>query len=140
MMRLYLATLPFVLLLLTSCERDQRRACSPPLSSWGDPHDFSGLLPPVVRVSLNQAGGAYWNGAKVSSRLLVQRFTAVRTMRPPQPIVFLETEMGAPCERVDAIRAEMERILHCSEERGVCAEGIMTVWEHTPSPPETPPS
>ena len=85
-------------------------------------------------------GSVYWDGVQVTPTVLSQRLSMVRAMRPPQPIVFLETEMGVPCDRVDNIRAEMNRTLHCAEEGGVCDEGIMTVWEKLPAPPGTPPS
>jgi hypothetical protein len=133
--------LPTLLLVsVTGCGPEERRACTPPPAEWGKPHDFSGLLPPVFRVSVDQTGQVYWDGSKITPMLLSQRLSTVRAARPPQPIVFLETEMGAPCDRVDSIRAEMNRILRCTERRGICSEGIMTVWEHTPPPRGSPPS
>jgi len=80
----------------------------------------------------------YWNGQATTFPRLSHYLDIVATMNP-RPHTFLETEMGAPCALLDRIRDEMDRRLQCRSE-GFCAEGIWTVWEHTPLPLGTPPS
>jgi N-acetyl-gamma-glutamylphosphate reductase len=57
----------------------------------------------------------------------------------PEPWIFLETEMGASCSAVEAVRDQVEKHVDCSTGYR-CNEGIMDVWEHTPVPPGTKPS
>ena len=54
-----------------------------------------------------------------------------------EPIVFLETEMGIPCETLNAVRKQMDEALECKKS-GRCSEGIQTVWRELPRPPGTP--
>ncbi len=70
----------------------------------------------------------------------MSHYLAIVDGMSPEPVTLLETEMGAPCALVERVRDEMERRLHCSGFRGLCAEGIWKVWQETPLPPGTPPS
>lgn len=114
------------------------RACTPPRAHWMPQGNFDGLMPPILRLSMDRNGAIHWNGRVTSLSQLSGYLATIHTMRP-EPIVFLETEMGAPCAAVEAVRDEMERRMHCSD-HGTCAEGIWTVWQATPTPPGTPPS
>ena len=113
------------------------RACSPPRPAWlaHGPLD-AGLMPPAMRVSLDRNGAIYWNGHRTTLPRLREYLSIIVTMEP-QPVTFLDTEMGTPCALVDQVREEMERHLHCAA-HGFCAEGIWEVWEETPIPPGTP--
>ncbi|HTU11769.1 MAG TPA: hypothetical protein VMG08_12830 [Allosphingosinicella sp.] len=113
-------------------------ACTPPRANWMRQGNFDGLMPPINRLSLDRNGAIHWNGRVIAMRQLSEYLGIVHGMNP-EPIVFLETEMGAPCARLEAIRDEMERRMECSN-FGSCAEGIWHVWQATPTPPGTPPS
>lgn len=114
-------------------------ACTPPLTHWGKgPINFNGLLPGLIKVSLDSKGTIYWDGKEISGTKLSDYLGRVQKMEP-QPIVFLETQMGAPCETLDQLRSEMDRKLAC-DEYGPCFEGILSVWREMPMPPGTPPS
>jgi hypothetical protein len=58
---------------------------------------------------------------------------------PPPVNVFLETEMGADCALIEKVRDAFDRNLHCKQS-GQCAEGILSLWQHWPVKPGTPPS
>jgi biopolymer transport protein ExbD len=88
------------------------------------------------KIALDRAGKLYWNGSEVTPQTL-DKYLAVMSAMNPEPWVFLETEMGAPCASLDAIRDQVEKHMHC-EQGGRCNEGIMTVWDNTPNPPGTP--
>jgi hypothetical protein len=126
--------------LLAGCSQAQvvERACTPPRAYWEPQHNFDGLMPPINRVSLDRNNIVYWNGRAVSLRRLSRYLGIVHGMNP-EPLTFLDSEMGAPCATMEAIRDEMDRRLECRNS-GRCAEGIMAVWEETPTPPGTPPS
>jgi hypothetical protein len=123
------------LLLTSACSKQPERACSPPLSTWRKPGPFFLV---VNKIAVDRTGATYWNGKPISAQTLDKYLSVVPTMNPI-PAVFLETEMGAPCASVDAVRKKMEERLGCSH-GGPCAEGIMDVWENTPLPPGTPPA
>lgn len=117
----------------------EAKACTPPRSHWMRPVPLdAGLSPPINRISLDSQGMIYWNGQATTFPRLSHYLDIVAAMNP-RPHTFLETEMGAPCALLDRIRDEMDRRLQCRTQ-GSCAEGIWTVWEHTPLPPGTPPS
>lgn len=88
------------------------------------------------KVALDKAGALYWNGKPIHSDAL-EKYLALQPTLNPQPIIFLETEMGAPCASLDAVRDQIERHIHCAES-GRCNEGILTVWDNIPRPPGTP--
>jgi hypothetical protein len=85
------------------------------------------------KIALDRNGATYWNGTPISARTLDKYLSIVPNMNPI-PVTFLEVEMGAPCDALDALRKKMEQRLHCAD-RGPCAEGILEVWEHAPIPP-----
>jgi hypothetical protein len=102
------------------------------------PGNFEGLTPPINRLSLDRNGVIHWNGRQTNLRQLSEYLRIVHGMNP-EPIVFLDTEMGAPCALLETIRDEMDRRLECGPNR-TCAEGIWAVWEAMPTQPGTPPS
>jgi hypothetical protein len=116
----------------------QARACTPPRAHWQRQHNFEGLMPLIIRVSLDRGGTVYWEGRVSSLHQVYGYFDVARTMSP-QPLIFLDTEMGAPCAALESLRDEMDRRLQCNP-HGMCAEGIWAVWRATPTPPGTPPS
>ena len=59
------------------------------------------------KVALDRSGVLYWNGKRVSSDQLDQLLRASHNM-DPEPEVFLETEMGAPCEALDAVQLKSD--------------------------------
>jgi hypothetical protein len=114
------------------------RACSPPRSHWLRPGPVDGVGVLINRLAINRYGAIYWNGEATELSRVSEYLSVVATMNP-EPVTFLETEMGAPCALVERLRDEMERRQHCRN-GGRCAEGIWMVWQHTPLPPGTPPS
>jgi len=88
------------------------------------------------KIALDRAGKIYWNGREVTPRTL-DKYLAVMPRMNPEPWIFLETEMGAPCASLDAVRDQVEKHMHC-ERGGRCNEGIMTVWDNASNPPGTP--
>ncbi len=121
-------------LMATGCTTEAPKACSPPRSTWGHPRSFG--LVEVNKIALDRAGKTYWNGEKVSREALDKRLAQSPTLNP-EPWVFLETEMGTSCAAVEAVRDQVEEHVDCSTGFR-CNEGIMTVWDKTPSPPGTP--
>lgn len=71
------------------------------------------------------------NGKPVSREAL-DKYLALGVAMNPEPWVFLETEMGASCASVEAIRDQIEQHVDCATGYR-CNEGIMTVWDNTPS-------
>ncbi len=124
----------FLSLMATSCSTEVPKACSPPRPTWGHPRSFGLVV--LNKIALDRAGRTYWNGEAVSHGALDQRLAQGSTLNP-EPWVFLETEMGASCAAVNAIRDQIEKRVDCSTGYR-CNEGIMTVWDRTPSPPGTP--
>lgn len=88
------------------------------------------------RIALDRAGRTYWNGKQVS-RGTLDKYLALGPTMNPEPWIFLETEMGAPCTVVEAIRDQVEKHIECSSGYR-CNEGIKIIWDHTASPPGTP--
>jgi len=138
MSRVWVIALWMGILLDAGCSKQGSTtvACTPPMTNWEKPGPFYGLMPVMNKVALDSRGMIYWNGQRVSFSELSELLGGAGKM-DPQPITFLETEMGAPCKTLDAIRNEMNRTLNC-ERHGPCGEGIMTVWQAMPNPPERP--
>lgn len=123
-------------LALSGCSNETPRACTPPKSYWQKPHNFVGLMARMNEVSLGQNGTLYWNG-KTVSRALLDQLLRQSHLLDPEPVVFLQTEMGVPCSALDALRKQMDDALECKKSSR-CAEGIERVWRELPSPPGTP--
>lgn len=124
-----------LLLLSTSgCSKEPPRACSPPRSTWGTPRSFGLVV--MNKIALDRAGKLYWNGKGVTPEAL-DKYLAVMPTLNPEPWIFLETEMGAPCSSLDAVRDQVEKHMHC-EQGARCNEGIMTVWDNIANPPGSP--
>ena len=121
---------------LCGCTSEPQRACTAPRDYWQKPHNFAGLMPPMNYVAISQDGRLHWNGKPISSEVLT-RFLRQSHKLNPEPVVFLETEMGIPCKALDAVRNQMDDALECKAS-GRCAEGIETVWEELPSRPGQP--
>ena len=123
-------------LVLAGCTTEAKRACTPPNSYWQKPHNFVGLMPAMNHVAITRDGALHWNGEPISSARLSQYLRQSHQLNP-EPVVFLETEMGVPCDALDAVRKQMDQALECKRS-GRCAEGIQTVWRELPTPPGTP--
>jgi hypothetical protein len=93
-------------------------------------------MPSINYVAVTYDGVLHWNGKPISSARL-REYLRQSHQLDPEPIVFLETEMGVPCETLDALRKQMDNALECKKS-GRCAEGIETVWRELPTPPGTP--
>ena len=119
-------------LVLSGCTSEADKACKPPRSLWQKPRNFVGLMPKMNYVSITHHGRLHWNGKPVSSATLTQMLRQSYELSP-QPVAFLETEMGAPCEVLDAVRKQMDDALKCNES-ALCAEGIQIVWSELPTP------
>ena len=106
-------------------------ACTPPLASWGKPHLHIGPGGLMFRVSLDHEGVLYMSGKRSDLKSFESEMAKVHRIGPPEPVVILETEMGAPCEALDAVRAIMDRKLACAHD-GHCDEGVQTIWDKLP--------
>ncbi len=121
-------------LALAACARSDPQACRPPRDYWQKPHNFLGLRPPANDVSLTHDGTIYWNGERVTRQQL-SRYLKESHRLNPEPDVFLQTEMGASCRDLEAVRDRMDQALECKRDGAHCAEGIKTVWRNMPDPP-----
>ena len=118
------------ILLVTACKQEPPKACSPPRANWGKPRSFGLVV--MNKIALDRTGATYWNGKPISSEKL-EEYLAMQPTMDPEPWIFLETEMGAPCPSLEAVRDQIERHMHCAE-GGRCNEGILTVWDNLPGP------
>src|SRR4029434_1700 len=100
-MRILTLTLLGISASLCGCTDEGDKACTPPRSYWQKPHNFVGLMPRMNYVSISQDGSLHWNGSQISSATLTQYLRESHKLNP-EPVVFLETEMGVPCHVVDA--------------------------------------
>ncbi len=119
------------------CSKSERKACTPPRAYWSAPHNFVGLMPPLIRIAVTRNGDIYWDGQRVSEPRLEHYLRLAHTL-DPEPEFFLETEMGVPCGAVENVRDKMDEALDCKEPYSHCAEGIESVWRNLPTPPGRP--
>jgi hypothetical protein len=78
----------------------------------------------------------FWNGQRISWSTL-HSYLVLSHRLNPEPAVFLETEMGVPCDLVERVRDEIDKEMACKT-GGRCDEGIFSVWKALPTPPRTP--
>ena len=123
-------------ILLAACSTDEPKACTPPRSTWGHPRSFGLVM--LNRIALDRAGRIFWNGKQVSRQILSQYLALGPTMNP-EPSVFLEAEMGVSCADLESVRDQIEEHVDCTTGYR-CNEGLKTIWDNTPVPPDTPPS
>jgi hypothetical protein len=135
-MRMSTSALLGLVLIFSGCTHEPKRACTPPNGYWQKPHNFVGLMPPMNHVGITQDGRLHWNGKPISSAQL-RKYLRQSHQLNPEPVVFLETEMGVSCDALAAVRTQMDEALECKKS-GRCAEGIQTVWQALPTPPGTP--
>ena len=86
----------------------------------------------LTKVGLDRTGALYWNGKPVDRQALDKNLSMLPTMNP-EPWVFLETEMGAPCASLEALRDQIEKHMQCAKNSWRCNEGVMTLWDNVPS-------
>lgn len=122
---------------ISACSRHEPHACEAPRSYWQAPHNFGGIQPVMTVIALTHDGTIYWNGVAVSQAQLAKYLKLSHGLNP-EPHVFLETEMGASCHALEAMRNQMDRGLECRKPYSRCSEGIRSVWENLPSPPRSP--
>jgi hypothetical protein len=115
------------------------KACTPPRDYWQSPHFIGGLAVPIAQVTLDHSNRLYLSGKPISARQLSVELDKINKVTAPDLQVFLDTEMGADCAMLDAVRDQIDRSLNCRAS-GRCAEGSRTVWKEWPIPPGTPPS
>lgn len=111
------------------------QACTPPRAGWMTPGPLMGGMP-FNRISLTHAGAIYWNGLHTDLTHVTRYLSEVAVLNP-EPVTFLQTEMGVSCALVEQVRDEMEHRLNCTS-NGPCAEGIWSIWEVTPRRPSPP--
>jgi hypothetical protein len=93
-------------------------------------------MPKMNKVAVDHTGALYWNGKPISGEQL-NDFLRVSHSLNPEPVVFLQTEMGVPCSTIAELRKRMDDALECKKSHR-CAEGIVSVWRELPTPPGTP--
>ena len=78
----------------------------------------------VIRVE--RSGAITWNGAELQSQhgpfSLVEDYLSVVSQMEPQPLTFLDFEVGAPCSSIESVRTRMNTNLRCRSEK-VCFQG-----------------
>lgn len=89
------------------------------------------------QISLTHDGSIYWNGSKLSSEHLSEYLRISHGLNP-EPIHFLQTEMGVSCKALEALRDQMDQALECKKPYSHCSEGILSVWRDLPTLPGTP--
>lgn len=119
---------------IAACSSSDPRACTPPRDYWTKPHNRGGLVPVSNALALTHNGSIYWNGTKVSLKT-VDLYLRQSHMMSPEPVVFLEAEMGAPCRVLEDLRDRMDKALECRKAGSRCEEGLRSVWDALPSPP-----
>ncbi|WP_395328176.1 hypothetical protein WBP06_12570 [Novosphingobium sp. BL-8H] len=107
---------------LPGCSRKQPIACTAPRSYWSMP-DATGPEAIYNQLTLDRHGKAYWNGVPVSDAVLNRMLKTARSYNP-KPQLVLETEMGLPCARLEAVRDKIDTLLDCRHNRTVCSEGF----------------
>jgi biopolymer transport protein ExbD len=125
-------------LALAGCSKPEPLACQAPREHWQKPHNFDGLTPMLNEVALTHDGSVHWNGQRISPTQFSKYLAGSHGLNP-EPIVFLQTEMGVSCRTLEAVRNQMEQALECNKPYSRCAEGIKQVWGNLPTPPGTPP-
>ncbi|WP_395393382.1 hypothetical protein WBP07_00285 [Novosphingobium sp. BL-8A] len=112
---------------LSGCSDKPQIACSPSRSHWSPPEEMG---PEAVynTLTLDRNGMAYWNGSPVDDAVLDRMLKATRRF-DPIPQLVLQTEMGMPCARLEAVRDKIDNVLDCRRNGRVCSEG-----ERTPAP------
>ena len=115
---------------LAACSKapDDQRACTAPLANWNKPHPHMGPERATLRIALDHNGNMYLDGARLDSASLAKMLREASHIGPPDPVFILETEMGAPCPRLNEVRDIMTRELKCGS-GGHCDEGAMSVWD-----------
>jgi hypothetical protein len=83
----------------------------------------------MFRVALDRSGDFYLDGKKMDAGAFATSLRKANQIGPPDPVFILETEMGAPCSKLDEVRQIMARELKCGS-GGHCDEGVMSVWEN----------
>lgn len=124
-------------LALAACSKPEQNACLGPREHWQRPHNFNGLMPMMNEVALTRDGSIHWNSNRISPSQFSKYLAASHGLNP-QPIVFLQTEMGVSCRKLEAVRNQMEEALKCNKPYSSCAEGIKQVWRSPPTPPGRP--
>lgn len=119
---------------IAACSSPEPQACTPPRDYWSKPHNRVGLFPVSNTLSVTHDGSIYWNGAKVSLRTVDLYLRQSHTMNP-EPVVFLEAEMGSSCRALEDLRDRMDKALECKKAWSRCEEGLRSVWDALPSPP-----
>jgi hypothetical protein len=137
------ALLPLALVALigSGCSKttETERACTSPRVHWQHPHFTGGLDRPRFSIDIDHDGIIYADGDRLSLAKLAEPLGTIGKLDDPTPDVVLQTEMGAPCDTVEAVRELMDRKLNCKKS-DMCAEGIMSLWRRWPIPKGTLPS
>jgi hypothetical protein len=81
----------------------------------------------------------YLGGEPITRRQLSAELEQINKVTGPDMPVFLDTEMGADCAILEAVRDQIDRSLSCKTS-GRCAEGSRTVWKKWPLPAGAAPS
>lgn len=94
--------------------------------------------PLLIGIGLDAKGQVYWNTKPISLAQLSEYLARAHRMEP-EPEIILETQMGAPCGKLEAVRDLIDERLECSKSRR-CNEGILKIWNAVPAPPGALPS
>jgi hypothetical protein len=129
--KLYLTMLALLFGASCSERHAEGKACTPPLTEWGKPHPHLGPGVMMITVGLDHGGRTYFNGKALPLNELSTMLKHAGALENPEPVVILETEMGAPCATLDKVRALMNERLACGKV-GHCDEGMQTVWRDLP--------
>lgn len=82
-------------------------------------------------VSLDSEGATYWNGKNTSPETIAKYLRSSFKLLP-QPPIQLDAEMGASCEKLEAVRSLIEREYKCGSD-GHCDERSRVIGNAVPS-------
>ena len=85
------------------------------------------VQPPVKNViRVDRSGAIAWNGQELQSQHgpfpLLRDYLGVVSEMEPQPLTFLDFEVGTSCSSIERIRTQMNSNLRCGAEK-VCFQG-----------------
>ena len=119
---------------LAGCAKSEPTACKAARPNWTTPHALAALEEVHNKVTLDRQGQLFWNGAKVSEPEFADllRQSSKLTVLPD---VWLETEMGVSCRKLESVRDQMETALACRASKPArCVEGLPSYLPVPPGP------
>lgn len=121
---------------LAGCSRAPEtyaRSCAVPSPGWGRSKHGVVHLATVMEIQIDAAGVARWwalGSSEVVSDAKIRQYMKWADTALPSPQLVLNPAPAAPCDRVVAVRAIMNKAQLCQEKPLLCSEG--NDWEKWP--------